>query len=201
MKRHIAKNIYITYSLNTSKKENKITYFSNIVVSGDFNIGDINWRVDPPVATNPQTYNESSILLNYIDDHAFSQHVTEPTRPVTQKTLDLVISSKPSLVSNVQVQPGMSDHDIITFDINTKIKRIPKPPHKIYLYKSMDLEGLQQTAWNTSDKFFISSPETRSVEANWTLFKDSIQSAINTFVPSKLTKAKDHLPWITQTIK
>ena len=36
----------------------------------------------------------------------------------------------------------MSDHDIITFDINTKPHRALTSPHKVYLYKKMDSEGL-----------------------------------------------------------
>ena len=57
-------------------------------------------------------------LLDLIDNHALKQHVAEPTRPASMKTLDLVLTSVPTLVSNVRDQPGMSDHDLVNFCIN-----------------------------------------------------------------------------------
>lgn len=62
----------------------------SVVIAGDFNCGDIDWKVNPPSATNPSTAGMSNTLLDLIDDHALSQFVTEPTRPASLKTLDLV---------------------------------------------------------------------------------------------------------------
>ena len=43
--------------------------------------------------------------------------------------------------------------------------------------------------------------DSRPVEENWLFFKDRIQSAIDMFVPSKMTKQKPDLPWITSPLK
>ena len=81
---------------------------------------------------NPATASDMNTLLDFIEDNALAQHVTEPTRPVSLKTPDLVMSSTPTLISDVNVVPGMSDHDIVTFTINTNPRKTSKPPHKVY---------------------------------------------------------------------
>ena len=42
-------------------------------------------------------------LLDLIDNHALKQHVVEPTHPTSMKTLHLLLTSVPTLVSNVRV--------------------------------------------------------------------------------------------------
>ena len=54
------------------------------------------------------------------------------THPASMKTLDLFLSSVPSLVTDVTVKLGISDHDIVIFSINANPRRSNKPPHKVY---------------------------------------------------------------------
>ena len=173
----------------------------HLVIAGDFNLGDIDWSEDPPTTTNPQTAVASETLLNFIDDYDFIQSVTEPTRPASGNILDLVISSAPSLVTSVQTHPGMSDHNVVTFYINARPTRTPKPPHKVYLYNRMDLDGLKNEANNINNEFFSSDPNSRTINENWDLFKVKLQAAIDTFIPHKMTKSKLNLPWLTRSIK
>ena len=173
----------------------------NIIISGDLNLGDIDWSKNPPSTTNPLTCRDMSSLLEYIDNCALTRHVIEPTLPASGWTLDLVISSTPALVSKVEIRPGISDHDIVLFDINIKCKRIAKPPYKVYLYKRMDSKGLQESVRGIKSKFFNSSPDLKSTNENWMFFKQELQKAIDMHVPHKITKAKSHLPWLSRTIK
>ena len=114
------------------------------MVSGDFNCGDIDWKCDSPVVTNHSTAPLMNKLLDLINDLALTQHVTMSTRPASLKTLDLVLSSVPSLISDVDVQPGMSDHDLVVFKIKVKPHRAPRPRHKVYLHHKADLEALAE---------------------------------------------------------
>ena len=157
----------------------------NIVISGDFNLGDIDWASEPPAPSKSQTAATSDTLLNFLDEYALTQSVSEATRPASGKTLDLVISSTPSLVSNIKISSGMSDHDIVTFYINARPTHSPKTPHKVHLYKRMDLAGLKDEANNICSEFFSTNPHQRSVNVNWNLFKDRLHAAIDTFVPHK----------------
>ena len=140
-------------------------------------------------------------LLDLIDDHALKQHVTEPTRRTSMKTLDLVLTSVPTLVSNVRVQPGMSDHDLVNFCINANPRRVCKPPHKVYLFNRIDLSGLKKHMAEEATNSKSTKRESRSTEENWSFFKEEIINAVNIYVPSRMTKRKPDFPWMTATIK
>ena len=127
--------------------------------------------------------------------------MTQASRPASGKTLDLVLSSAPSLVTNVRIHSGLSDHDIVIFTINAKPSRVNKPPHKVHLYNRMSLEGFKGAATSINQEFFNSNPDARSVNGNWVMFKTSLASAVDTFILWKKTKAKSSLPWVTKAIK
>ena len=60
----------------------------SIVLAGDFNLGDIDWSVDPPCPTDSTSAADMEKFLDFIDDNALIQHVTDPTCPASLKTLD-----------------------------------------------------------------------------------------------------------------
>ena len=99
----------------------------NVIIAGDFNPPDIDWQ-------NPDVSNR---LVELIDNHDFSQLVHEPTRRQgeTQNTLGLVLSNNKNIVRNVQVVPGISDHDIVLFTVNTTCKKKKNIERKIYFRK------------------------------------------------------------------
>ena len=51
------------------------------------------------------------------------------------------------------------------------------------------------------EHFSASDPLQNSIEHNWQLLKDAIQTAISKHTPSKLAKSRDKLPWINPLIK
>ena len=130
---------FLAQSVSALYQRNKKSQ-PHIIIAGDFNFSDINWKSEPPMPTNPATVSDMNTLLDFIEENALTQHVTEPTRPVSLKTPDLVLSSTPTLISDVNVVPGMSDHDIVTFTINTNPRKTSKPPHKVYRYKSANID-------------------------------------------------------------
>ena len=95
-------------------------YKNNIIVSGELNAPDINWDTEYS-SQSPA----SDRLLEVIDDHDLSQHVKEPTRRDrnTQNILDLIPSNNSNIIENVSVVPGISDHDIVLFTVNTSYRR------------------------------------------------------------------------------
>ena len=131
----------------------------NIVIAGDFNCRDINWNAEPPTTVNPASAPLMNRLLDFISEYALHQHVTDLTRPALMKNLDLVLSSSPTLGSDVTISPGMSDHDIVNFAINTNSRRVTKPLHKVYLYDRMDIDGLRNHTAKIRDQFMSTSPD------------------------------------------
>ena len=173
----------------------------NIIMGGDFNLGDIDWSQEFPSTTNPATASQHKKFMHILDDYSLSQHVKVPTRPVSGKTLDLLLSTYPNSVSNVSASPGLSDHLAVTFEINLKPKRSTKPPHKVYVYKKADFGGLNNFISKSSSEFFASNPWGNSVEQNWNSFKHAVTSGISKFIPQKSSKPKFNLPWINSKIK
>ena len=102
---------------------------NNIIVSGDFNAPDINWDTEYS-SQSPA----SDRLLEIIDDHDLSQHVKEPTRRDrnTQNILDLILSNNSNIIENISIVPGLSDHDIVLFTVNTSCRRKKNVKRKIY---------------------------------------------------------------------
>ena len=94
----------------------------------------------------------------------------------------------------------MSDHEAVNFSLNLKPIRKPKPPHKVFQYKSADWEGLNKEIDQLAQDYFDRSPDQISLNSNWEYFKSKINNLIATYIPTKLRKGKFHLPYITKDI-
>jgi len=70
----------------------------------------------------------------------------------------------------------------------------------VYLYDKADLKTFRQDVSNTVTEFFAHCLD-RSLEENWAFFKDTLTKAVDKHIPSKMTKAKSSLPWISRAIK
>jgi endonuclease/exonuclease/phosphatase family metal-dependent hydrolase len=107
---------------------------------GDFNLPSINWEngTNKPSPQYGTCINQK--ILDIISDNNMEQIVTEPTRE--NNTLDLCFTNNPGLVQNLEVEPGISDHNMVTIAVNTKAKIHKKPPRKIYtcMYKKGNME-------------------------------------------------------------
>ena len=88
------------------------------------------------------------------------------TRSASEKTLDLLVSTYPNSVSGVSTSCGLSDHDIVNFEIKLKATRFSKSSHRIYLYKKTNFNGLNEFIAKSSAEFFASNPWENSVEHN-----------------------------------
>jgi hypothetical protein len=74
----------------------------------------INWQ-STTVNTNPQygkALNDKMVEITNNSD--LTQVINVPTR--RQNILDLLMTTNPSLISNTEVHPGMSDHEIVIAD-------------------------------------------------------------------------------------
>ena len=76
------------------------------------------WSAEVPSANNSATSAVHNRLLRITEDFLLTQHGKCVTRPISGKTLDLLFSSYPNVISNVKITPGMSDHLEILFQIN-----------------------------------------------------------------------------------
>ena len=96
---------------------------------------------------------------------------------------------------------GKADHDIVYVEYDIKAKRIQQAPHKIYLYKRADMDGLRDHLARYRDTFLSSDHSHMSVNDMWVSFKSEVLAAFERFIPSKMTKTKYSSPWIDSSIK
>ena len=83
-----------------------------------------------------------------------------------------------------------ADHDIVYVEYDIKAKRIQQAPRKIFLYKRADMDGLHDHLACYRDSFLSSDHSRMSVNDMWVSFKSEVLSAIERFIPSKMTKTK-----------
>ena len=143
----------------------------------------------------------SESTLEIVQDHCLSQEVYIHTRE--DKILDLLLTNSPSPVNRVKASPliGKTDHDIVYVEYDIKAKRIQQAPRKIFLYKRADMDGLRDHLALFRDIFLSSDHSHMSVNDMWVSFKSEVFAAIERFIPTKITKTKNSLPWIDSSIR
>ena len=107
----------------------------NVIVAGDFNAPNIDSE-NQEIAGNVFSL---ELLLEIIDKHDLSQLVREPTRIQfqTQNILDLVLSNIKNIVRDIKVLSGISDHEIVSFKLNTRSKKKRNVKRKVYIRKKL----------------------------------------------------------------
>ena len=100
------------------------------------------------------------------------------------KTLDLVLSTN-SNIHNLEVVPGMSDHDAIVFSFS--INHVPdqQPPRKVFLYHKADVEGIKANLLNFQNSFLQQDSSSVNVEVMWNDFKEAVYNTISKHVPQR----------------
>ena len=126
--------------------------------------------------------------------------MNNPTRIDYGNILDLILASNPSTIVNAHTTPGMSDHEAVTFNVNLNPVRNRKPPHKIFQYKSANWDKLKDDINQLTTTYFHRNPNSRDINENWNFFRNNLTSVVDRNIPSRNTKAKAHLPWITREI-
>ena len=163
--------------------------FDNIVITGDFNLPNIDWST-VTATTDNSVY---SLFTKALKDYFLWQFIDFPTRQ--DSLLDLVLTTIPGKVSNIEGYEDIlnTDHKLIKFCIDLRIASKPGTKRRVYNFKRADWEGLRQTLkcvpW---DLCFVEDDINASL-ANWT---DIFLTAVNQHIPTcKARNVNDH-PWI-----
>jgi hypothetical protein len=105
----------------------------NIILVGDFNCPNINWEQQTATGPDREIQQELADLMSF---HNLAQVHNQPTRE--GNLLDLVFVSNPTLVKSSTNVPGISDHDIIITDMETRVYHQKSKPRKCFIYKKAD---------------------------------------------------------------
>ena len=121
-------------------------------------------------------------FIEIIEEHSLDQVVQEPTRQ--SNILDIVLTTIPSLVKSVIVEPGMSDHDLVVTDLNIQIKAKKVFPRKVLLYQKGDMDSLKAKLNENFPNFNVNSAN-NTIEECWSDFKNILNNAIEAHIPTK----------------
>jgi len=140
---------------------------------------------------------DMKLILEMMNNYGFEQFVSQPTRE--DHILDLFLSTHPDIIENVQVVPGISDHEAVTCQlVLPSDKQTGNNLRKVYQYHRADVRGINEELNNFTTSFLTNSPHENTVEDNWQQFKDTLLYVVDKYVPSKHLSTRKHLPWINK---
>ena len=137
------------------------------------------------------------LFVEMLNDHFLCQLNHTPTR--CNNVLDLVIISVPNHVRLTEILPPeqssvFTDHNAISFDFTAFIKAPRKSVRTVYDYAKGDLNGLRDALKSTDLPSLISDSD--NIDNDWQRWKNTFLSIISAFIPRKVIKGRNPLPWI-----
>ena len=139
----------------------------NLIIAGDFNYPDIDWSSWKTIKAS--TASVHCRFLSFLHENSLAQLQHKVTRPQSNSVLDLIVTSCPQLINNIDVLhvlPGISDHDLILFNINMKPKFQPKPSRKICSFQKANLDVLREETTDFSNNFLHITTNNCTVNSN-----------------------------------
>ena len=168
----------------------------SIVLAGDFNLPGWNWK-DNYVKTSCQHPRLHEKFGNIINDAGLEQIIDLPTR--LDNTLDLVCTNTPSKVDHTEILPPISDHSIPLVEMDIRPIRITQKPRKIHLYKRADWDAMETEMKELNTKIQAKMNE-KNPDELWSKFKNTTLAMMDKYIPSKVCKKRDKLPYMTGEI-
>jgi len=122
----------------------------------------------------------------------------QPTR--NNNILDIFLTNHPSLVSDINVLPGISNHEAVCVSSAITIKKTPPIKRDVYLWNRADFESINRVI----TEFVVSFTENTNdmpVQKLWDSFKTLCASCL-VHVPTKqLSSNMNNQPWATLFIR
>lgn len=157
-----------------------VRYPSSPIILGDFNFPDISW--DKSSGPSTSLTSEGTRFINLCNDFNLMQLVKLPTRTTSSSSnlLDLILTTEPDYICSLIHLPGLSDHCMLSFKCDIKSVRKANSTKVIFDYKKANFDSINaelEDFWHE----FLRSFSQRSVEQNWSIFKDQVLLLISTF--------------------
>ena len=157
-------------------------------MTGDINLPDVDWE------SYSSSNNIEQLFLDSFSNFELDQFIRTPTH-IKGNTLDLVLTDKPQLLSNVKAteldKPCKSDHYNVTFQLNSKVKRLKVPKREVYNYKRADWDSLNSDIRNTNWEAELQG----DIEQAWLSFKTILFSLMDKHIPKIKVGGKAQLSW------
>lgn len=169
----------------------------HIVIAGDMNCGNINWETET-INPSPNEPSAHTALLDLLQEHSLTNTQHEPTRE--NRTLDIHLTTQPSLVKAQRVIPGISDHDAIVVDSDIRPKHNSAPPRKVFKFHKADWDAMKQETKTFQDRY-KEEEDQRSTNKNWLEIKSHLNQMLDKHCPWKARTTRHNLPWMTPCLR
>ena len=147
-----------------------------MIVTGDINLPDVDWDR----YSSPNIIEQS--FLDSFSNFELEQFVKTPTHN-KGNILDLLLTDKTQLISNVKVsdfnKPCKSDHFNLTFQLNSKVKRLKIPKREVFNYKRADWDSLNKDIKNVDWQAELQG----DIEQSWLSFETRIFDLLDKHIP------------------
>jgi hypothetical protein len=170
---------------------------AHIWLVGDLNFPGIDWegKVLKPNCNYPTLHQD---FLDTLVDNGMDQLVNEPTRG--ENILDLFATNNPTLINKVQVIPGISDHQAVLIEGELSPTLRKQQKRQVPLYGKANWDGFKEYI-NSFGKNFDKLDTTPDVDKLWSNFKATLESGIKKFIPHRMARRKQSIPWLSGKIK
>ena len=118
----------------------------------------------------------------------------------THNILDLVLSNNKNRVRNVQVVPGITDHDTVLFTVNTTCKKKKNIKRKIYFRKKADTDRIKEELKKLAENVNLNS-ESKTVDEKWNEFELRVHRIMDDHIPHKMSNSCYNLPWFNRPLR
>ena len=139
-----------------------------VILAGDFNCPDIDWSTHTAHSSGQDNLIQQT-LVDISSSSLLSQVQHTPTRG--KSLLDLVFASNPTLVTSSISIPGVSDHDIVCTDYNTKPQVTRQKARKCFKFKQADWEQIKKDMDDAAHTVEEEHRTGKDADTLWTTFK------------------------------
>ena len=133
------------------------------------------------------------------DELGLTQVVREPTRE--NNIPDLMLVTSPDRCVDIQVNPGISDHDAVCLPYEGRVKINKKKPRTVFLFKRADMSSLKADLKLYEQEEFIAHLCTGDINHTWNYFKMALSEMIKKNIPQRTITQNHRLPWVTASIR
>ena len=159
-------------------------------LTGDFNLSSANWL------NNSSTVSLEQKFIDSFAELGLNQLINEPTH-IKGNTLDILLTNFENTIMNVHVKDKnsfcFSDHYPVEFTLKENIRRKKGPKRKFYNFKKADWDSLKNSL--SSINWFDLLTKTANVESSYKIFKSTLFSHIEKYIPKVTVKNEFQPPW------
>lgn len=171
-----------------------------IFLLGDFNMPNLLWK-NVPVTVYPNS-SMAQDFLELCSTFSLTQLIKEPTRitPSVSNTLDLILTTRPDLVSEVTCLPGISDHSLLSFKVCLEQPKMVKTIKTLRNYNKADFLAINNELAVFLDDY-LSDFDYRNVQSNWSIFLAKVVELTDKYIPAYAISSNLKKPWYNHQLK